>query len=192
MHEFRRHLVKSAIGDLYCELAYQQVGTSASYISLAEQLLEAEIDLLRQASRQYTKGYRRLLLSLIEVKIWSGRYHDANILLEELLRRYELLSEPDIVDRLGHVRALIAAATHLPIINRRHSQILEKALYWNRRYNPMEEDVFTCGVVYLYLCLAWHKLGNVDISRQYLGVAVPVLQNQKPQFLMRDWHVYFR
>lgn len=99
----RRFLAKSAIADLYCELAYLQPEMGTKYLSLAQEIVKPEIELVRQSSSQHLKGYWRLLLSLTEVKIRLCHYCEAALLLRELLDIYHSLGEPDIVDCLGHV-----------------------------------------------------------------------------------------
>lgn len=66
-----------------------------------------------------------------------------------------------MVDQLGHLRALIAFARLSPGPEEAR-KIWEDILMWNRFYYPSEEEVFTCGVVYLYFCDIWYKLGDID------------------------------
>lgn len=179
--EAKRLLVKSAVTDIYCELAYLERGLP--YLAQAEALLEPELARLRQQSHHQTKGFRRLLLSLTEVRIRQDRCDEAEILATELLAIYPSIKDPDIVDRLGHVRAHIAMA-------RMSSSLEEEAmrwksvLDWNRYYNPLEEEVFTCGVVYLLLYVVWHRLGEIHTSLQFLHKAKQVLRRKKRQYLI--------
>ncbi|OJD28539.1 hypothetical protein ACJ73_00066 [Blastomyces percursus] len=143
LRESKRFLVLSAVADLYCELAYLQMEKQAFYLSRAKAMVELEIERLRLSSGQHLKGFRRLLLSLVEVKIRQGYYWGADLLTRELITIYDNLQELDIVDRLGHVRALIAFARVAPS----PEAALERwkyVLLWNRFYNPLEEEVFTC------------------------------------------------
>lgn len=96
---------------------------------------------------------------------------------------YDNLRELDIVDRLGHIRALISFA--------RVSQALEDALerwtdvlVWNRFYNPFEEEVFTCGVVYFFICVTFYALGESERSFESFSRAIGVVQKQCRQFLI--------
>lgn len=114
--EAKHLLAKSAVADVYCGLAYLEATTS--YLHQAELMLELEITRLRQLSRQHLKGFRRLLASLTEVRIRQGRHNEANLLSTELIAIYHSLTEPDIVDRLGHVRMLIAMARISSFISR--------------------------------------------------------------------------
>ena len=56
-----------------------------------------------------------MVLSLIEIEIGQSRSDRAETLLLELLDVYNRLTEPDIIDRFGHVRALIAWARISPL-----------------------------------------------------------------------------
>ncbi len=58
------------------------------------------------------------------------------------------------------------------------------ALDWNKRYNPLEEDVFTCGVVWLLICSVRSRLGNLDASRAALSRAVKIIRSKRPQYLI--------
>jgi hypothetical protein len=133
-------------------------------------------------SQEPSKGYRRILLSLVETEIRLGYDEEARPRLDQLLCMYKSLSAQDIVDRLGHVRALMAAArvSGLQDANRFWSE----ALHWNSVYNPLEEEVFTCGVIYMYMCLGEHKLGNSRGSREYLERAQRVFEKKRRQFLI--------
>ncbi|QSS60252.1 hypothetical protein I7I51_05049 [Histoplasma capsulatum] len=180
LRESKRFLVQSALADLYCELDYLQMEKQAFYLSRAKAMVEPEIERLRLLSGQHLEGFRRLLLSLVEVKIRQGYYWDSDLLTRELITIYDNLREPDIVDRLGHVRALIAFARVAPS----PEDALERwkdVLLWNRFYNPLEEEVFTCGVVYLFL---WFKLGDIDKSTECFQNAMQVIERKQRQFLI--------
>ncbi|WEW59405.1 hypothetical protein PRK78_004877 [Emydomyces testavorans] len=182
LRDSKRFLVQSALADLYCELDYQ-AGNQSSYLSQAKEIVEPEIERLRLSSGRHLKGYRRLLLSIVEVKIRQGYYQDADILTRELIAIYGKLREPDIVDQLGHVRARIALARLSPT----PEDALERwkdVLGWNRFYNPLEEEVFTCSVVYLFLCITWYKLGDIDKSMDSFHDAMRVMESKQCQFLI--------
>lgn len=179
----RRFLVKSSLADLFCELDYTTKSEKTPYLQQAAHLVEPDVQQFRSTSNHHQRGYRRLLLSLCEIKIIEHQYCDAESLVEELLDIYAKVHEPDIVDRLGHVRSLIAFARISPtpiIAIKRWKDVLA----WNRRYNPGEEEVFTCGVVYLFLCLTWHSLGYMAESTENLQMAIKVLREKRPQFLI--------
>jgi hypothetical protein len=136
---------------------------------------------LRTRSRS-SKPSRRLLLSLIEIEILRGRHTVAESLIKELLEIYNRLSEHDTNDQVGHIRTLIAWArisTPSKAVVRWHA-----AYYWNKLYNPSEEGVFTCGVIYLFISLAYFKLGDEDKSRASFDCASEIISRKKPQFLM--------
>lgn len=146
-------------------------------------MVEPEIEWLRLSSGQNLKGFRRLLLSLTEVEIWQGHSYKTDSLARELLGIYRSLREPDIIDRLGHVRALIAFARVSPTLEDA-TRRWNDALDWNRFYNPLEDEVPTCGVIYLFLCITWHRLGNIGSSREAFRSAMGVLKKKRPQFLI--------
>jgi hypothetical protein len=55
-----------------------------------------------------------------------------------------------------------------------------------RAYNPFEEDVFTCGLIYLFICSIRLQLGNLDGSKAAFDHAAEVVRKQRPQFLIPD------
>ena len=119
-----------------------------------------------------------MLLSFVEVKIRQGCYFDADLAARELLAMYGSMREPDIVDRFGHVRALIAFARVSPTSEDALKRWTD-VLVWNRFYNPLEEEeVFTCGVVYLFLCIIWYMLGNSDKCIESFQNAMGVIEKK--------------
>ena len=87
------------------------------------------------------------------------------------------------MDRLRHVRAFIAFARLSPNLNDAAGRWSE-VLTLNRYHNPSEGDVFTCGVVHLFLCFIWYRLGDICKSRQSFWNAVKVIKEKRPQFLI--------
>ncbi|ORY70992.1 uncharacterized protein BCR38DRAFT_453661 [Pseudomassariella vexata] len=170
LYASKRFLVKSAVADIYCELAY--LTTRTSYFSRAKAILEPEISSLRQSSSQNLRGYRRLLLSLTEAKIRQGHHDAADLLATELLTIYGDLGEPDIVDRLRHVRTLIALVCISPTLHNTSNR-WKVVMDWNRFYNPLEEEVFTCGV---------YRLRNIDMSMGYFQNAMCVIEKKRRQY----------
>ena len=185
LRESRKILVKSTLADLYSELDYSHSGecvaSEIKFLDHAEDTIKPELERLI-ARGQRSKGFRRLLLSSIEVEIRRHQFESAEILISEILGIYSRLTEPDIVDRLGHVRALIAWARISPLseAEERWSDVLK----WNRKYNPFEEEVFTCGLVYLFICSIQFQLGNLDSGRAALNRAMEVISRKRPQFLI--------
>ena len=179
LRESKRVLVASNLADLYCELEYLQ--RNPEYLVKAKAMVELELEHVR-ARGQYLKGFRRLLLSLIEVHINAGWHEAAATLVEELLTIYGTLSDPDITDRLGHVRALIAWAriSPLPEAEMRWSAALRQ----NAAYNPGEDDVFTCGVIHLFISYVRFLLHDVGGSWEAFCRAVAVFSRRRPQFLI--------
>ena len=187
--ESKRVLIKSQLADLYVELDYQReclnsegcMAPEMRFLDDAEEMVKPEIERLK-ARGQHSKGFRRLLLALIEVETRRSRFHNAEILITEVLGSYNRLARPDIVDRLGHIRALIARARILPLSEA--ERCWKDALNYNRRYNPFEEDVFTCGLVYLFICSIRFQLGNLDTSRIAFNRAIGIIGSKRPQFLI--------
>lgn len=181
LRQYKRLLVTSALADLYCEL--DGLREEDTYLSRANIMVGLEIEKLKLASSQHLKGYRRLLLSHVEIKIKQGYLDDAEDLIRELLARFGSLQELDVIDRLGHVRALIAFARVSPsVYDALHRW--NDVLVWNKCYNPLEEEVFTCGVVYLFLCITSYNLGDIDQSMESFNKAMRVIDGKGPQFLI--------
>ncbi|KAL9627437.1 MAG: hypothetical protein Q9164_007608, partial [Protoblastenia rupestris] len=189
LSESKRVLIKSQLADLYIELDYQYEGSNSkgcvtpekTFLDTAEEMVKPEIQRLK-ARGQHSKGLRRLLLALIEVEIRRSRCHNAATLITEVLGSYNRLAEPDIVDRLGHVRALIARARILPLSE---AEICWKdALIFNRKYNPFEEEVFTCGLIYLFICSIRFQLKKFDASRVAFNRAMGIIGSKRPQFII--------
>ena len=107
--EARKIHVASTLADLYCELDYQSerrlISLEEEYLVKAKAIIEPDFGCIWGHGR-HSKGFRRLLLSSIEIEIKQDRRSEAESLIKELLKIYDELPEPDIVDRLGHVRAL--------------------------------------------------------------------------------------
>lgn len=181
LSKYKLYLLQSYLADLYCELAY--LSGRPAYLSEAEEMVESQIEQLRLSSSQHLRGFRRLLLSFVEIKIRKGCNKDADLLVRELLAMYGNLRQLDMVDRLGHVRALIAFARLSPGLEEARKR-WEDILIWNRFYNPSEEEVFTCAVVYHYLCDIWYKLGDIDKGMESFQNAMQVLRRKQIQFLI--------
>jgi tetratricopeptide (TPR) repeat protein len=182
-HDSERYLIKSNLADICCELDYLKRKKSripgAAYLEEAEKIVSPEIERIRGRSSRH---FRRLLLSLAEIEILRGRHSVAESLIKELLAIYSKLTEHDTNDQVGHVRALIAwARISAPseAVVRWHN-----ACHWNKIYNPSEEDVFTCGVIYLFISLAYFKLGNADESWASFNRAAEIVSRKKVQFLI--------
>ena len=179
--EVKRFAIISSVADLYCELDYYHGGTQP-LLRHAKDMLVTEIGRFETRDKA-SRGYRRMLLSLIEVEIRLGHDGEGRRLAEEILRIYDGLGERDILDRLGHVRALMASARVTEKLEEEERR-WASALQWNRDYNPSEEEVFTCGVIYLFTGLARYRQGNIDGSRESLTRALQVLTKQRRQFLI--------
>lgn len=180
----KRRLLASHLSDVYCELDYiyrnsdcQSVPPS-TYLERGSELVHREL----RACRKPSKGYQRLLLSLIEIEIRQDHLDRAEQLISELLGTYSKIAEPDINERVGHVRTLVARA--------RVSQLPDAEGHWiaallqNRTYNPQENEVFTCGVIYLFISYVRLQLEDLDGFRAFVRKAVEVLRRERRQFLI--------
>ncbi|KAH8674440.1 hypothetical protein BGZ60DRAFT_404034 [Tricladium varicosporioides] len=180
-----RFLIKCHLADVYCEMDYlkrkQHAAPNIVYLEEAEKIVRPEIEHLQTRGRDL-RHLRRLRLSLVEIEIIRGRQSAAECLIKELLANYNRLTEHDINDQVGHVRALIAWARisePSTAVARWHT-----ALSWNKIYHPSEGDVFTCGVIYLFMSLAYFKIGDTDESWASFNRAVEIIRKKEPQFLI--------
>ena len=183
----KRFLIIFHLSDLYCEVDYmqrnnpQQLTQQLTCLDMEREIVQGEIKCIRTLGKP-SKGLRRLLLSLVEIEIRQGHLDRAECSISELMDIYSKIDEPDVNDRVGHVRTLIARA--------RISHLCEAEMHWNaalfqnRAYNPLEEEVFTCGVIYLFIALVRFQLGDVDASQSIFKKATEVICKKRPQFLM--------
>jgi tetratricopeptide (TPR) repeat protein len=186
-----RFLIKSNLADVYCELDYLQhkglVIKDVIYLDEAEKIVRPEVRQLRACGRQ-SRPFRRLLLSLIEIEIIRCQYEAAESLIKELLAIYNTITEHDINDQVGHVRALIAWARISP-----ESESVARwfaALHFNKSFNPAEEDVFGCGVIYLFISLAYLRNHDVDRSWAAFNRGTEIIRRKEPQFLIPGLGTY--
>lgn len=178
----KRCLVTSALADTLCELAVMEHDNS--HLVRAEELVMLAVTL-----SPFPKGLRRLRLSLLEIKINQGSRDEAEFLIKLLLDTYNNLEKLDIVDRLGHVRTLIAHARIALTPEEEISRWVD-VLNWNRFYNPHEEEVFTCGAVYIIICSLFLRLGNWGAGLHYYRKGTNVLARKERQFLIPGLGTY--
>jgi len=180
-----RYLIQSHLADICCEMEYlkrkKMTVTNVAYLDEAEKVVSSEIRYLRTSNR-HSKHLRRLLLSLLEIEMVRGRQTVAECLIEELLSIHHGLVEHDINDQVGHVRTLMAWAR----ISEPAEAVVrwQTAFQWNQIYNPSEEDVFTCGVIFLFISLAYFQVGDTDESWASFTRAAETISRKEPQFLM--------
>ena len=123
----KRLLIVSHLSDLYCELDYMQRNNAcqltlqSTYLDKGRAIVQREIDCVRACGKPL-KGLRPLLLALIETEIRRDRLDRAECIIRDLLGASSRVAEPDIIDRVGHVRKLIARA--------RVSQLCEAERHW--------------------------------------------------------------
>jgi hypothetical protein len=150
-------------------------------LAKAESLVTPEIEHLRGLAPR-SKGFRRLLLSMSEIQIRRTRFDHAERLLIELSDIYGKLADPDIVDRLGHVRAFIALARISPPSESETRWI--QALNLGRIYNPLEEEVFTVALIHLFICTARLERGDMEGGKAAFDYAEEICRAKHRQFLI--------
>lgn len=172
-------LTQCALADTYCELDHLSRDPQHSYLRQAESVLEPAIKSLEQTN---SRSRRRLLLSLSEVYIRQFRIHEATTVLKGLIPLFDELKYPDIIDRLGHVRLYMTLARSCP--SGQSMTYWREALRLNKAYNPDEEEVFTCAVIYLNLSWLSYCEGQLELEQEMHARAGEVLQRRRPQYLM--------
>ncbi|CAN8096747.1 unnamed protein product [Discula destructiva] len=179
----KRFIVGSLLADVYCELAMARTDGKISVdLARIQVWIHSQLEFIRSSGR-YHKGYRRLMLSLIEIEILNGNHDTVRDLTSELLNLYDGLANCDITDQLGHIRALIALAR----VSWTQHNIFERwkaVIDWGIFYNPQELDVFSCGVVYLFLTSVSSMKGMSDASLRYGARAWCILEQKRPQYLI--------
>lgn len=181
----KRYADIAAFADVCCELAELDPSQRQAYLAEAEILIRSAVDFddsQLYLTIRHHKGLRRLLLSLIEIDILQFNFLDAYYRSQCILATYSELQEPDIIDRLGHVRALIASAR---LSTTFHDEIgsWERVLAQGYIYYPNEE-VFICGVVGLFLANAYLSFGLTQVGRLKHEYAMRILATEKPLFLI--------
>lgn len=172
-------VVQCALADIYCELDYISGDHHHMYLVRAKAVLESAVE---SVGKMNSKSRRRLLLSLSEVYVRQGRLHTAKAILEDLLTLFGGLNSLDIVDRLGHVRLhMTLARSCTPEQSRPHWR---EALRLNEAYNPSEEEVFTCAVIYLNLSWLSYCEGELGLGRDMSARAREVLKKRRPEYLL--------
>lgn len=99
----------------YCELDYIHRNNGCqsilqlTYLDKGREIAQQGLDCIRACGKP-SKSLQRLLLSLIEIEIRQEHLDRAECIISELLGIYSKIAEPDINERVGHVRTLIARA----------------------------------------------------------------------------------
>ncbi|KZL78865.1 hypothetical protein CI238_13193 [Colletotrichum incanum] len=175
----KKIIIQSALADLYCELDYISRDKQRHYLLRARLSLEPALEL---AGVTNSKSRRRLLLSLSEVCLREGRVFEARETLKELLSHYGDVKSFDVVDRLGHVRSYIALARTYP--PGQAETYWREALRLNAEYNPSEEEVFTCAIIYLHLSWLDHCSGKMEEAQNMYAYAQKILCKRRPEYLL--------
>jgi tetratricopeptide (TPR) repeat protein len=186
LRDSKKHLVLSHLVDTSVELHYSQLNSihsphSENLLDNASKMIKTEIERVR-VHKPRSKGFRRLLLSLSEVEIRRNQLVAAERILQEVSSIYETLAEPDIVDRLGHMRAYIALA--------RISPLDEAESYWlnalslGRKYYPFEEEVFTVAIIHLFLCITRLQINDLEGGKAAFDYAARICLTSSPTYLI--------
>lgn len=186
LRESKRHLALAHLVDTYIEVDYLQrreihSKSTGELLDRAEKLIRPEIENLRSRTPR-SKGYRRLLLSLSEIEIRKSQFAAAEHLLVEVSGIYGKLIDLDIVDRLGHVRALITLTSISPLSEAETRW--NNALSLGRRYNPLEEEVFTVAFIHLFICVVRLQHRNSEGAKAAFDYAAGICRTKPPQFLI--------
>jgi tetratricopeptide (TPR) repeat protein len=192
LRESKRYLALSHLADTYVEVDYlRRLDDHPLYagelLKKAEGLIRPEVERLRSYA-PHSKGFRRLLLSLSEIEIRQGGFAEAEHLLMELCGIYDNLAEPDIVDRHGHLRTLIALARVSPVLEAEARWC--NALNLGRKYYPLEEEVFIVALIHFFICVARLQQGNVAGGKVAFEYAEEICRTKPPQFLMPGLGTY--
>lgn len=183
----KRTIAICHLSEIYCELDYvtqnpvSELGSQLQYLSQGRVIIQSQIA-CDGTYDQDSRNLRRLLLALTEIEIRQGRSDEAERWINKLLGIYSTIEEPNIDDKVGHVRTLMARA--------RISELHEAENKWtdallrNKIYNPVEEEVFTCGFIYLCIASVRSRLGDIANSREMFQRAERVIRKKRPQFLM--------
>lgn len=172
-------LSQCALADIYCELDHRSGDPQHFYLLQAEAILEPAV---KSVGETNSTSRRRLLLSLSEVYLRQLRVYEATTVLKGLITLFKGIRHPDIIDRLGHVRLYMTLA--------RAGPSGQSVIYWrealrlNKAYNPYEEEVFTCAVIYLNLSWLSYCEGQSDQGQKTYAQASKVLQRKRPEYLL--------
>jgi hypothetical protein len=72
----------------------------------------------------------------------------------------------------------------------RSNWTVAKAISWNKAYTPSEEEVFTCGVIYLFISLSFFKVGNVKQSWASFNRSAEIISRKEPKVLIPEIFTY--
>ncbi|KAF2023976.1 hypothetical protein EK21DRAFT_79747, partial [Setomelanomma holmii] len=166
LRDSKKRLVLSHFVDTYVELHYLR--RNSTHPPHAENLLDT-------ASKMIKTEIERL-------RIRRNQFVAAERILREVSSIYETLAEPDIIDRLGHIRAYMALA--------RISPLEEAESYWlnalslGRKYYPLEEEVFTVAIIHLFLCITRLQLNDLDGGKAAFDYAARICLTSSPHYLI--------
>ena len=163
--------IKHHLADVYCELGRPQD---------AIRLISTDINQLRAGSLKQSKAFRRLALPLAEAYMRIKELQPARDALEESLAVYQSLTEPDVTDQLGHVRAMIGLARiHWYKKEREKADInLRDAMDLANRYVTFTDGCFDIAFIHLFHCLIKRHL------------AAKLLDSQPPRYYMAGTGTY--
>lgn len=189
-----RRLITAHLSDVSCELDYiERLKEPSGPYAHESQLNETRQNLQQQlqyacVNYRFSSCARRLLLSFIEISIRHGHIDEARRAIDRLLTFYSQFTSKRIDDKVGHVRTLIAMARVSVAAEAEH--FWNAALAQNRTYNPKEEEVFTCAVIYLHISLLQFQRGYVEGANMAYERAINVLHRRRPRYIIPGLATY--
>jgi tetratricopeptide (TPR) repeat protein len=169
-----RRVLVGRLADVYCEVG--------EYLKAVE-ILQPELDHIDKCDRE-RRGFRRLVLALVEANIGLTRLDIAESTLQELLG--DLPHGPDdINDQQLHIRMLLASAriSHLSL------DFGEAVLRWrialeqvNNMHTLGSSGGFIAAVIHLSLAHAELSLGDKDGSHRSWITGLEILASEKCEF----------
>ncbi|CAJ0547343.1 Ff.00g040970.m01.CDS01 [Fusarium sp. VM40] len=169
-----RRVLVGRLADVYCEVG--------EYLEAIE-ILQPELDRIDKCDRE-RRGFRRLVLALVEANIGLARLDIAESTLQGLLD--DMPHGPDdINDQQLHIRMLLASAriSHLSLDHG------EAVLRWrialeqvNNMHTLGSSGGFIAAVIYLSLAHAELSLGDKDGGHRSWTTGLKILAREKCEF----------
>ncbi|KIL92326.1 hypothetical protein FAVG1_04735 [Fusarium avenaceum] len=169
-----RRVLVGRLADVYCEVG--------EYLKAVE-ILQPELDGIDKCDRE-RRGFRRLLLALVDANIGLTRLDAAESTLQELLGGMPHVPD-DINDQQLHIRMLLASAriSHLSL------DLGEAVLRWrialeqvNNMHTLGSSGGFIAAVIYLSLAHAELSLGDKDGGHRSWTTGLKILASEKCEF----------
>lgn len=169
-----RRVLLSRLADVYCEMG--------EYLKAIE-ILEPELDLINTCDRM-RRGFRRLILALVEANIGLKRLDTADSAIQELLGDLPPCQD-DINDQQLHIRMLLASAR---IVHLR-SDPCEAMLRWTLALQQVSHmhalgssRGFIAAVCHLSLAHAQVSIGDKYEAHRSWTTGLRILASEKCEF----------